>query len=68
MTKDELKKLRRGINDTKTTLGKAIKRLEDGRYESAAEEITGAVAELQRLKGELLDIIEIQRYEKLAVC
>ncbi|HFZ9214416.1 TPA: hypothetical protein ACIPE5_002088 [Salmonella enterica subsp. diarizonae serovar 61:r:-] len=64
MTKDELKKLRRGINDIKATLGKAIKRLEDGRYESAAEEITGATAELQRLGSELRDTIEIQRYEK----
>ncbi len=64
MTKDELKKLRRGINDIKATLGKAIKRLEDGRYESAVEEITGAIAELQRLESELRDIIEIQRYEK----
>ncbi|EAS0614496.1 hypothetical protein E8Q24_19435 [Salmonella enterica] len=64
MTKDELKKLRKGINDTKATLGKAIKRLEDGRYELALGEITGAAAELQRLKGEIHDIIEIHRYEK----
>lgn len=64
MTKDELKKLRKGINDTKATLGKAVKRLEDGRYESAVEGITEATAELQRLKGELGDIIEIHRYEK----
>lgn len=64
MQKEELKKLRKGINDTKATLVKAIKRLEDGRYESAAGEITVAVAELRRLKGELRDIIEIHRYEK----
>lgn len=64
MTKDELKKLRREINDTKTMLGETIKRLEDGRYESAVEKVTRAVAELQRLKGELRDIIEIHRYEK----
>lgn len=64
MTKDELKKLRRGINDIKATLGKAIKRLEDGRYEAAVEEITGATAELRRLGNELRDTIEIQRYEK----
>ncbi|HGG3148412.1 TPA: 3'-5' exoribonuclease, partial [Salmonella enterica subsp. salamae] len=36
----------------------------EGRYESASEEITGAVAELQRLESELRDIIEIHRYEK----
>lgn len=64
MTKDELKKLRKGINDTKATLVKAIKRLEDGRYESAVGEITVAVAELQRMESELRDIIEIHRYEK----
>ncbi|EDV5021653.1 hypothetical protein ID80_002163 [Salmonella enterica subsp. enterica serovar Ball] len=64
MTKDELKKLRRGVNDTKAVLGKVIKRLEEGRYESAADEITGAADELQRLKDELRDIIEIHRYEK----
>ncbi|EEH4116398.1 hypothetical protein G7563_002186 [Salmonella enterica subsp. enterica] len=64
MQKEELKKLRRGINDTKTMLGEAIKRLEDGRYESAVEKVTRAVAELQRMKGEIRDIIEIQRYEK----
>ncbi|MCB2249438.1 hypothetical protein KTQ81_21705 [Salmonella enterica subsp. diarizonae] len=64
MQKEELKKLRREINDTKTMLGEAIKRLEDGRYESAVEKVTWAVAELQRLKGELRDIIEIHRYEK----
>ncbi|EGG3068492.1 hypothetical protein MOR33_002738 [Salmonella enterica] len=64
MTKDELKKLRRGVNDTKAVLGKVIKRLEEGRYESAAEEITRAAAELQQLKGGFHDIIEIHRYEK----
>ncbi|EBG1930578.1 hypothetical protein FH551_23875 [Salmonella enterica] len=64
MQKEELKKFRRGINDTKTMLGEAIKRLEDGRYESAVEKVTWAVTELQRLKGELRDIIEIHRYEK----
>ncbi|EGF6519736.1 hypothetical protein IC066_000459 [Salmonella enterica] len=64
MQKEELKKFRRGINDTKTMLGEAIKRLEDGRYESAVDKVTWAAAELQRLKDELRDIIEIHRYEK----
>lgn len=64
MTKGELKKLRRGINDTKTMLGEAIKRLEDGRYESAVDKVTWAAAVLRRLKGEIRDIIEIHRYEK----
>lgn len=64
MQKEELKKIRKGINDTRVTLGKVTKRLEDGRYESAAGEIAVSVAALQRMEGELRDIIEIQRYEK----
>ncbi|EJQ7405381.1 hypothetical protein OD098_003553 [Salmonella enterica] len=64
MHKNNLKKFRKGINDTREQLRLVTKRLEDGRYEKAEELIAEIIASLQKTRDELRDVIEIQRYEK----